>query len=927
MISPKKISFLVFLFCLYSVSIFSQTGKTTFTGTILDESNQPIPGATLMVLHAADSVLAQFGSTDTQGAFTLKNVPKGEFLLNVTFLGLESVFQSITSGETETVNLGNILMTTQSNILSEVEVTADIIPIEVKKDTITYNADAFQTQPNANVEDLLKKLPGIEVGSDGSIKAQGEDVQKVYVDGKEFFGTDPKMATKNLPARAIKKIKVYDKQSDMAEFTGVDDGLREKTIDLQLKEEFKKGLFGKAQAGYGSDGRYNTAATINKFNKTSQLSFLGQLNNINEQGFSFSDMMNFSGGMRNMGGGGGNRTTEFRMGSDLPINNGTSTGQVNTGAAGINWNWHKTKNFNFRTSYFFNSVEKSVIEDVFRQNLSNMPFNTDENADEISTNKSHRITLNSDIKFDSTQEISLTGRMSFGNATGLSESFLQNYLSVGTIQSESQTIEDNTNDNLALSASSTYMKRLGQNGRNTSVNLTYSDSEQDNETSLQALTELFTTGSTEALDQLQFAKSYNTQWEAQFSFTEPLKKKKFLELNYLYSQSESNYDKDVLDIINETPIENSSLSNQYQSIFSYHRPGVTFRYSGQIHNLNLGMQYQISDLTGQLDQEATQIRNKYNHFVPRIIWRYDIGNGKNLRVSYTTRVSAPSITQLSPVIDNSDPLRLYIGNPNLNAEYNHNLGANVHAFSQFSSTSFFLSLNGSITENKIITARNTDEQFREVSTPLNIDAEKRVSINSSFGRPFKPIHSRVNLNGNLSFTKTQNVINTDLLDVNRWSRTAGISISNLNSDVLEYNLGTTWTFTDNYYKADNGLNQNTMLQTYFIDATLTVWKKWQLQGSYNYNLYSSAAFGSNQALPLMKLSLSRYVLPGDKGQIVFSVFDALDENRGLSRSADINYIEEIRSNSIGRYAMLSFIYSINGKNQDPPGAMRIIERR
>ncbi|MDQ3016775.1 MAG: outer membrane beta-barrel family protein, partial [Bacteroidota bacterium] len=295
--------------------------------------------------------------------------------------------------------------------------------------------------------------------------------------------------------------------------------------------------------------------------------------------------------------------------------------------------------------------------------------------------------------------------------------------------------------------------------------------------------------------------------------------------------------------------------------------------------------------------------------------------------SYTTRVNAPSITQLSPVIDNSDPLRLYIGNPDLNAEYNHDFRANFHAFSQFSSTSFFTSLSGSLTENKIITARNTDEQFREVSTPINIDNEKKISLYSSFGRPFKPIHSRFNINANLAYTKTQNVINTDLLDVNRWSRSAGISFSNMNSEVLEYNFGGQWTFTDNYFATNESLNQNTLLENYFVDATLTVWKKWRVQGSYNYNLYSSDAFGDNQSLPLLKASISRYILPGDKGQVLFSVFDALDENRGLSRTADINYIEEVRSNSIGRYAMLSFIYSINGKGQESPGGVRIIERR
>ncbi|MDQ3017437.1 MAG: outer membrane beta-barrel protein, partial [Bacteroidota bacterium] len=629
-----RISLIIGLFWLISTAITAQVTKTNFKGIIHDESNQPIPGATLMILHAADSVLAQFASSDVQGAFNLKNVPKGDYLLNITFLGLEPIYQPITSGISEEVDLGNIKMTTQAKVLSEVKVMADIIPIEITKDTISYNADAFQTQPNAVVEDLLKKLPGIEVASDGSIKAQGEDVQKIYVDGKEFFGTDPKMATKNLPARAIKKVKVYDKQSDMAEFTGVDDGTREKTIDLQLKEEFKKGLFGKAQAGYGSDGRYNASATLNRFNKDLQLSFLGQLNNINEQGFSFNDVMNFSGGMRGMGGGGG-RNMEFRAGGDLPINNGTSSGQVETAAGGINFNWNKTKKFDLRSSYFFNSVDKSLEEIVFRQNLSDNPFDTDEDMNEVTDNKSHRFSLNTDIKFDTTQQIDLSARLGFGNATGLSSTFLQNSIPGGSVQSESQSDENNTNNNLSLTASSTYMKKLGSTGRNASVSLTYTDNDQDNDGSLKALTELFTTGSTEALDQLQYANSATTQWETQLSYTEPLKKRKFLEFNYYYNQAESAYDKDVFDIVNTSPVPNSSLSNQYTSLFSYHRPGVTFRYSGQIHNINVGMQYQFSELNGHLNQDENEINKKYGHFIPRVIWRNDIGNGKNLRISYT----------------------------------------------------------------------------------------------------------------------------------------------------------------------------------------------------------------------------------------------------------------------------------------------------
>ncbi|HUR30554.1 MAG TPA: carboxypeptidase regulatory-like domain-containing protein, partial [Saprospiraceae bacterium] len=263
----------------------AQQIRTTFKGIVIDETDLPIPGATIMVLNAADSVLIQFAATDPEGFFIVRDISKGNYLLNITFLGMKTIYKPLEAGNEKEIDLGKIKMVASTTMLTEVEVKADYIPIEIKKDTITYNADAFKTEPNAVVEDMLKKMPGIEVQSDGSIKAQGENVEKVLVDGKEFFGTDPKMATKNLPARAVKKVKVYDKKSDIAEFTGVDDGEREKTIDLQLRDEFKKGLFGKGEVGYGTDDKYNAKASFNRFSKTLQMSFLGQYNNINEQGF------------------------------------------------------------------------------------------------------------------------------------------------------------------------------------------------------------------------------------------------------------------------------------------------------------------------------------------------------------------------------------------------------------------------------------------------------------------------------------------------------------------------------------------------------------------------------------------------------------------------------------------------------------------
>lgn len=918
---PTQIRFYLLLTVIVlSVSQLSaQNFRTNFKGTVYDETDLPVPGATLLVLNKADSVLVQYATSNTDGTFMIKSVPRGDYLLQVSFLGMEPAYLPISSGMSTDTDLGKIIMKPENTLLKEVQVKADHLPMEIKKDTITYNADAFQTQPDAVVEDLLKKLPGVEVNPDGSIKAQGENVEKVLVDGKEFFGDDPKAATKNLPAKSIKKVKVYDKKSDIAEFTGVDDGEREKTIDLQLKEEFKKGLFGKAEAGYGSNERYNAKASFNRFSKTVQLAFLGQYNNINEQGFSWTDQMAFSGNSF-----GGGRGGEFRS-NDIPFE-GLGTGLITTGAGGLNFNWQKSKKFNLRSSYFINNINSSLNQIVLRDNLSEIPFDTEENSEKLKTNLSHRFAFNSEIKPDSLHEVNINGRINFGNGSEDIESIVENFIPGASLESESNTILSKSSDNLSANANASFVRRFDNKGQNIAATFSFSKNENDSENLLEALTRYYNTGQTDAIDQLQYAISDNINWSINGSLTQPLNKRRFLEFNYLHSVRDADYNKEVSDFFDTNPVPNPLLSNSYSSLYIINTPGMTFRYSGEVDNVNISMQYQLSELRGNESNSGSDIVKQYKHFLPRIIWRKDIANGKHLRVSYNTRVNAPSITQLSPAIDNTDPLRVYEGNPDLNAEFNHSGGINYHSFTQFNSTSFFISLNGGLTDNKIINSKTIDAQFREVSKPVNIDNELYANIYSSFGRPFKPIHSRFNININASYTNTQASINNSLLDLDIWSKSGGISFNNLNSEVFEYNFGGQWTFSDSYYKTDESLNQSTLLQSYFADATLTLWKKWRIRGSYNYNLYKSDLF-PNQALPLLKASLSRFILPKDRGQLILSVFDALDKNRGLSRSAQPNFIEEIRSNSIGRYLMLTFAYNIRGAGEEPPGTPRHMGRR
>ena len=323
--------------------LFSQ--KHTLQGSLRDTTAQPIVGATVMLLAPKDSSLLAFSRSNEEGFFDFKNLSGGAYLLRCTYFGYQNLQKNVRLEGPETlVDLGKLNMETRSTVLGEVEIVGESNPVTIRNDTIEFNAGSFKVKDNAVVEDLLKKLPGVEVAKDGAITAQGKEVQSVTVEGKKFFGDDPKIATKNLPADAVKKVQMFDKKSDAATFSGVDDGLREKTINLELKDDKKKGWFGKMAAGGGAseggDPRFEGRTSLNSFKPKRQISLLGMGNNTNEAGFSIEDYMAFSGAMRSMmGGGGGARVTlQFDSdNSDVPLNFGNNEGFIDTWAGGLNF--------------------------------------------------------------------------------------------------------------------------------------------------------------------------------------------------------------------------------------------------------------------------------------------------------------------------------------------------------------------------------------------------------------------------------------------------------------------------------------------------------------------------------------------------------------------------------------------------------------
>ncbi len=884
-------------------------------GTISDTSNNKLELATAILITQADSVIFGFSITNAKGLFRIRDIPKGEYFLTITYLGYSDIIRDIEIDQE--INLGNLIMKPESSKLADVTISALPIPIRIKKDTIEYNADAFKVNPADNVEELLKKLPGVEVENDGTIKAQGEEVQNVFVDGKEFFSSDPTIATKNLPADVVDIIQVYDKSSDMAEFSGIDDGEREKTLNLVLKEGKKAGYFGSASAGYGTDRRYEGKLSLNRFTKETQLSAIGMLNNTNKQGFSFREYIDFMGGLGNLAGGGG----QGRSGTNslgLPISQGLGNGFVQTGAGGLNYNIEPVKDVEINSSYFFNRIKNDITQTITRLTLvENGGFDTEQEANLINENYNH--TANSTIRatLDSTQKI--ITRLSFGwnEGSSMSLSHSRNFDENGVLQSSGFYDNKSSGDKLESSINMTYMKRLKKKGRFFSANGRFSLSDNNQFANLNSTNTLTRNGSTsiDTLLQEQTQENQQARYSFKISITEPLGKRRYLELNASRSSIDYDFKKDYFDVID--PLTNrleydEILSDAYNQDYSYNRIGANIKFNSNNASLTAGGHLQHSDLNGILQSQESPINQDYIYFLPSLTWNYDIGTSKSLRVRYHTSINEPDIDQLQPLVDNSDPLNIYIGNPDLRPAYRHNLNINFNSFSQFSNVGFFARANARYTKNNITNTRRVDRFFVQTTTPVNTDYAFNSSLYFNLNAPLRFIRQRISLSNNLMFSDNILFVNSTENKVKRVNDRISLALDNMKKDVADLRFGTNISINSTSYSQSKEQNQNYLDSEYFIDLDIDLPNDWNFNTFLRHNIYSEEDFGEQISLSRWKASLSKIFGQTKKLRAELTVFDILNQNQNINRTTNLNYIQDERMESIGRYILVSLSYSFSG---------------
>lgn len=905
---------IILVLILLGAASLSQTNAQNYSlqGEIKDSLNQGIELATAILTFQKDSLMAGFSITNPDGKFKIDDLQSGDYILALTFLGMADISKQIhVDGDRD---LGDIFMKPASSDLETVTVTASHIPIQIKKDTIQYNANAFKTRPADNVEELLKKLPGVEVEDDGTIKAHGETVQNVFVDGKEFFGNDPTIATKNLPAVVIDNVQVYDQRSDMTEFSGIDDGERQKTINLVLKEGKKAGYFGNAMAGAGSDSRYESKFNINRFTKKTQVSGIGMINNTNKQGFSYGEYRDFMGSLGGMMRG-GNRSNS----SGIPISNGgLGDGFVNTGAGGLNFNIEPSKKMEVNSSYFFNKIDNDLQRELNRESLldQNNSFTTTENSAQNNTNTAHNLNSKIEAEIDSTQKIITRIAIGWNTGTSLDSGISKNISPLGQILSGTDYQNHADGSKLNGNINSNYLKRLSKPGRFFSTNLRAGMSANDQDAELYSVNQIEERQLSDTLNQDQILASYQKNYTIKVSLTEPLGNRKYIEFNATRRNVDDDYRKDFYDISSTGRIFNDQFSNNYLRDYTYNTVGSSFKINTDKSSLTIAGNLQHSALNGSLDNNEIDINQNYFYILPKLTWSLDLSATRNLRIRYNTNIREPSLNQLNPIPDLTNPLNFYLGNPDLRPAYNHRFNLNYNSYSQFSNVGFFSYLNLAYTKNNITNSQTIDNSLRQTTTPVNTDYLFSSSLYFNFNAPLKFIKQRISLSNSINYSDRILFLNTTENNVTQVSNRISLSLDNWNKEIIDLKVGTTINLNSISYSTSTDRNQNYMNYQYFIDLDLDFKHDWNINTLFRNNIYSEEEFGDEIQLTRWHASVSKLLGTSKKYKLELSGFDLLNQNQNINRTTSANYIQDERIASIGRFYMISLTYSFSGFGQN-----------
>ncbi len=938
----RKVYLLLLTIC-FTTSLLAQKNGTV-KGIAFDTiSKQPVAAATVTVLDRKDSSLVTFTITGNDGRFELKGLANGEYRLMITHVSYHNSNKYFTvTDATKNAELGNVVLNDKAKILEEVVLAAEAPPVTMVGDTIQYNAGSFRVQPNATVEQLLKKLPGVKVEKDGTIKAQGEKVTKVLVDGKEFFGNDPKVATKNLPADAVDKVQVYDKQSDQAQLTGFEDGNYEKTINLKLKKDKKKGMFGKVNAGVGNKERYEGKFNVNSFKGARQFSAIGMGNNTNAEGFSFMDILNFSGELARMQRGGGGNININVSGEEaaaMGINAGGRNNGINTAwGGGLNYNNILGTKLDFQSNYFYNRFNPNQESHIQRQYFlpdSSYFYNQNSFTDYLSNN--HRFNLNTLFQVDSMNSIRITPSFSYQQTNNRSQTDYQTLSEDKLLTNEGFSNNTSAGSGYNFRNDIIWRKKFAKRGRTFSLSVQTSLNESDGDGSLSSINSFYTPAGAllkkDTLNQQSVTKGDLRGYTARAVYTEPVWKKSLLEFSVSKSSTKSTSEKTTYDynmLNGKFDQYNNILSNDFKNTYSYINTGMRIRTQKKKLIYSVGANWQQAELEGKITTgiKDSLITKTFSNILPNARFQYNFTRFKELSVSYSTNTNQPTMAQLQPVPDNSNPLNIRDGNPDLKQEYNHTVQTHLNLISPYKNKNLFVFLTMQATQNKIVNYDSINQFGVKRTKPVNVNGVYTINSSSSYSMPVRFLKGTVEISGNAGIFKTKQFINTAGNDIKTFTLGPELRLDMNPTEKLNISIGAGFNYNKTKYSLQAALNTNYLSQEYNASLDWEMPKGFFFSSDFTYTINTQRASGFNVKVPLWNASISKQMLKYKRGELKFAARDLLNKNIGISRNTNNNYIEDSRVLTLRQFFLLSFTYSLSktGLNNAGGGGMRIITR-
>ena len=901
-----------------ALTSISAANAAIVKGTILDPDGEGLPQATVKLLSAADSSFVKGAKTNVTGAFTLAGVKAGKYIIEATYLGYSSSFSNVTVGS-DPVSVKPIRLSESSIMLKGVSVTGVATPVKVSEDTVEFNAGSYKTRPNAVVEDLLKRLPGVEVDSDGKITANGQEVSKILIDGKEFFSDDPKVASKNLPVEMVEKLQVVNRKSDLARITGVDDGEDETVINLTVKPGMKNGYFGSAEAGYGTDSRYMASFNLNKFWNDNQVTLLGNFNNTNQLGFTDSNGNRF----RRCGGSNGINTSQavgvnfnvgrgeiFRIGGDVMYSHSDRDSRTLQ-----NRQYLFVDSASYARSNKFTRDRGHNLRADFRMLWNPDSFNTFEFRPNISYNINDSRSLDSTIIMAGDPSRSLVSRT------------LNNSSSHGR--------------SLEFGANAIYSHRFrNRPGRSFSIQLRYNHSNVHESEEAYSLNRFFNFGdSTDVYDQLTANHRWTDRAQARITWTEPLgnpAKGNFLTFAYRLQYNWSNSDKLVYDhpllpaLPGEIPeidysreILNDTLSNRFRNDFFSQDIRIGYRHVSKTHNLDAGISLvpSTSKSDNLTNPDKTIPRRWVWNYAPFLRYRYKMGRARSINVDYRGRSSQPSMDQLQPVADYSDPMRIVIGNPDLDPSFTHYLRMRFQDFNAEKQRSVMVMADFDMTQNSIVSRTTfSPETGAQTTTYVNVNGIWSGRLMAMFSQPLSNKAWQVSAHTFAMYNRRVGFNNGDQnrSGTLRWNIMPAIAFRPEN---LELELRPRYSLQHTTNSLQSAKNQT--IHNY--GGTFSAYYRTPVGIILNTDLTFTATSGYSQGYNtrewMWNASISYELLRDKSLTLSLKAYDILQQRSNVRRSVTANYIDDIRYNDLTRYFMFTVAYKFNtfGKGKEPAG--------